>query len=160
MSHKHSIMQQHFQWYFSLHLAFSNPTMTLPIWYIFTSKDFKSQITLQFLINSFVPSSKTSLNKSSWSLQVKVDNLSFTIPILSATETWASTEWHLICLTVLMFVYLTSEPMNVFWLSIFNRSAWYIFHVHFSGQSVWSEAFIIFKKIPITSRTAACVGEG
>ena len=58
-------------------LASSNPTMTLHFWYIFTNKDFKSQITLQFQITYFQPSSKTSLDNSLWSLQVKVHNLSF-----------------------------------------------------------------------------------
>ena len=66
-----------------------------------------------------------------WSLQVKVDNLSFTMPFPSAAETWESTEWSLVCLTVPMFVCLTSEPMNIFWLSIFNKSAWYLGHKHF-----------------------------
>ena len=149
MSHKHSIMQQHFQWYFSLHLAFSNPTMTLPIWYIFTSKDFKSQITLQFLINSFVPSSKTSLDKSSWSLQVKVDNLSFTMPILSATETIHGHPRNEV-------LFALPHQCLCTWL----QNPWMFFGFPFSGQSEWSEAFIIFKNISLTSRTAACVGEG
>ena len=122
-------------------LAPSNPTMTLPSWYIFSSKDFKSQINLQFWITSFVQSSKTSLAKSLWSLQVKVNNLSFTMPIPSAAETWASMEWSLVCLTVPMFVYLASEPMNVFWISIFNKSAWYLGLKHFSGTTGMIQGF-------------------
>ena len=133
--------------------------MTLPFLHIFSSKDFKSQITLQFSITFFVPSSKTWFAKSLWSLQVKVDNLFFTMPIPSAAETWTSTEWSLVCLTVPIFVYLTSEPMNIFWLSIFNKSAWYLGNKHFSGQLEWSKGFIIFKNIAITSWTRSLVWE-
>ena len=49
-----------------------NPTMALSFWYIFSSKDFKSQINLQFSITSFVQPSKTSFAKLIWSLLVKV----------------------------------------------------------------------------------------
>ena len=48
-------------------LAPFNPSLTLSFWYIFSSKDFKPQITLQFSVTAFVQSSKTSFAKSLWS---------------------------------------------------------------------------------------------
>ena len=131
----------------------SNLTITLPFWYIFSCKDLKSQITLEFSIPSLVQPSKTSLAKLLWSLLVKLENLSSTISIPSTVKTWTSMEWGLVYLTVPMSVYLTSESMNIFWFSIFNKSACYLHHKHFLEQLEWSKAFMIFKNIAITSWT-------
>ena len=136
MSHKHSIMiNQIFVvdiaalsvmllTAFKNVLASSNLAMTLSFWYISTNKNFKPQITLHLSITSFVLSSKTSLDKSLLNLQVKLDNLSLTMAIPSATESRASAEWSFVCLSVPMFVNSTSKPMNVLWISIFNKSAY------------------------------------
>ena len=132
--------------------------MTLPFWYIFTSKDFKSKVTLQFSITSFVPSSKTSLDKSLWNLKFKVENLSFTMPIRYATESWASTEWTLVCLNVpnvCVLDFRTHEYFLTFHFLTFNISAWYLSHKHFLGLSEWFKAFIIFKNIGMTSWTSS-----
>ena len=88
-----------------------------------------------------------------WSLQVKVDNPSFITPIPSATESWVFTESSLVYFSLPTFVYLISEPMNIFWLSIFNKSALYLDHKHFLGLLEWFKDFIIFKNIALTSST-------
>ena len=81
---------------------------------IFCSKDFESRSTLQLLVTSFEQPSKTLFAKSLWSHQVKVDNLSFTIPVPSASETWVSVEWSLVCLTVSIFVNWRQNPWMFF----------------------------------------------